>query len=89
MQGRSQNVYMFSGAASGRQRAHMVHPVSPSVICFANATSLVRGRLFEGRPRVAARPAEGTPQARILNKETRQEQILHHERQRAGMIPAF
>ena len=48
MQGRSQNVYMFSGAASGRQRAHMVHPVSPSVICFANATSLVRGRLFEG-----------------------------------------
>ena len=30
----------------GRQRAHHVRPVSPSVICFANATSLVRGRLF-------------------------------------------
>ena len=27
-------------------RARMVRPVSPSVICFANATSLVRGRLF-------------------------------------------
>ena len=25
-----------------------LHPVSPSVICFANATSLVRGRLFAG-----------------------------------------
>ena len=29
-------------------RARMVRPVSPSVICFANATSLVRGRLFAG-----------------------------------------
>ena len=27
-------------------RARMVRPVSPSVICFANATSLARGRLF-------------------------------------------
>ena len=26
----------------------MVRPVSPSVICLANATSLVRGRLFAG-----------------------------------------
>ena len=29
------------------QGARMVRPVSPSVICFANATSLVRGRLFQ------------------------------------------
>ena len=28
----------------------MVRPVSPSVICFANDTSLVRGRLFSLAP---------------------------------------
>ena len=28
----------------------MVRPVSPSVICFANATSLVRGSLFPLAP---------------------------------------
>ena len=33
--------------------------------------------------------AEGTRQARSLNKETQQMQILHHERQRAGEIPFF
>ena len=37
----------------------------------------------------APRPAEGTPQARSLNKAAQQEQISHHERQRAGMIPFF
>ena len=34
-------------------------------------------------------PVEGTPQARILNKETQQEQIFSRERQRAGKISFF
>ena len=44
----------------------MVRPVSPSVICFANATSLVRGRLFPWPPLTrglssAARLGERSP----------------------------
>ena len=42
-----------------------------------------------GRDLGARCSAEGTRQARSLNKETKQMQILHHERQRAGEIPFF
>ena len=42
-----------------------------------------------GRDLGARCSAEGTRQARSLNKETQQMQILHHERQRAGEIPFF
>ena len=40
------------GATNRRALLHC--PISPSVICFANATSLVRGRLFCGPPPSAA-----------------------------------
>ena len=43
-------------------------------------------RTAEPRPRPAA---ESTPQARHVNKETQQMQILHHERQRAEKQPFF
>ena len=38
------------GACDDEGAAPCGRPVSPSVICFANATSLVRGRLFSLAP---------------------------------------
>ena len=40
-----------------------------------------------GRDLGARCPAEGTREARHVNKETQQMQILHHERQRAAKYP--